>query len=83
MRIRLPGVCVICRAPVVWNGKRWRAPGRGMGRKHECPVDRPVCGVLMLRAGERCARGPGHTTPHRTAYSMENARQAKRMGWAA
>jgi hypothetical protein len=83
----LPGVCVVCREPVFWNGKRWMAT---RWRKHECPVDRPVCGVLMAHAHERCARAPGHASDapgrgpgHRTAYAMENARQAKRMGRAA
>ena len=35
---RLPGVCIACRAPVVWDGKRWlQAPvGRGTNRAHEC-----------------------------------------------
>ena len=35
---RLPGVCIDCRAAVVWDGKRWlNAPrGRGVGKAHHC-----------------------------------------------
>lgn len=35
---RLPGVCIACRAPVVWDGKRWlNTPrGRGNGIAHHC-----------------------------------------------
>lgn len=36
--IRLPGVCIDCRADVIWNGKRWLdvPVGRGTGRAHKC-----------------------------------------------
>jgi hypothetical protein len=79
--IRLPGVCIVCRQPVVWTGKRWEESprGRGMGRRHACPDDRKVCGAWMPNARERCARGPGHGYEHRTAYALENARRR----WAA
>jgi len=33
--IRLPGVCIVCRAPVVWTGKSWKNPGQRSGR-HAC-----------------------------------------------
>lgn len=34
---RLPGVCISCRAAVVWDGKRWLdAPKRGSGTAHHC-----------------------------------------------
>lgn len=38
----LPGVCIVCRDPVVWSGKRWRNPGQRSGR-HVCKrwTDRP------------------------------------------
>jgi hypothetical protein len=71
--MRLPGVCISCREPVVWNGKHWRAPGQ-WGRAHVCQV---ACGALMPLALERCARRPGHTTPHRSRYAMDNECRAK------
>lgn len=72
----LPGVCIVCRADVVWNGKRWRNPGQRSGR-HVCPADRPTCGAWMPIARERCARGPGHSgvDQHRSAYALDNARR--------
>lgn len=35
---RLPGVCIDCRAPVVWDGKRWldSPRRRGQGTAHHC-----------------------------------------------
>jgi hypothetical protein len=77
--IRLPGVCIVCREPVVWNGKRWlKAPvGRGIGTKHTCPAERPSCGAWMPYARERCARGPRHRGTHRTAYALENDARRK------
>jgi hypothetical protein len=69
--MNLPGVCVVCRAPVVWRGKSWKNPGQ-WGQRHRCPADRPICGAMMRYAGERCARKPGHTTEHRTAYALAN-----------
>lgn len=30
----LPGVCIDCHAPLVWNGVSWRTPDR---RPHSCP----------------------------------------------
>gem|GEM_PF-6131841 len=74
--IRLPGVCIVCRAPVVWTGKSWKNPGQRSGR-HICAAERAVCGSWMPVARERCARGPGHVVKaHRTAYAMENQYQA-------
>lgn len=32
-----------------------------------------VCGAWMPYARAGCARRPGHTTEHRSAYAMENA----------
>ena len=72
--MKLPGVCISCREPVIWTGKRWRVPGRGMGRLHVCKVR---CGRYMPLAHERCARRPGHLTPCRSRYSMDNARLAR------
>lgn len=82
--MRLPGVCISCREPVIWTGKRWRVPGRGTGRTHVCgltggrwSVGR--CGRLMPVARERCGRQPLHRDYCRSPYAMENARLA-RMG---
>lgn len=72
--ISLPGVCIVCRNPVVYVSKRWREPHvRGKGRVHACPSERPTCGRLMRNARERCARRPGHTTECRTRYALDNA----------
>lgn len=83
--IRLPGVCQGCGASVMWTGKRWQdAPlGRGKGHTHRCAEDRPACGAWMPYVRTRCARRPGHGFEHRSPYALENARNAKRMGWAA
>lgn len=71
----LPGICIICRNPVVYASKRWRDPYlRGKGKPHVCPVDRPTCGAWMRNARERCARAPGHANDHRTRWAMDNAR---------
>lgn len=70
--IRLPGVCVVCRKPVIWTGKMWSNPRLG-GHRHVCPKDRAVCGAYMPYAKERCARTPLHGYEHRTAYAMANA----------
>lgn len=76
-QLRLPGRCIVCGADVVWNGKMWRNPGqKGTGR-HVCSADRPRCNVVMRNALERCARRPGHTTEHRTAYALANARRMR------
>lgn len=73
----LPGLCQVCRTPVVWNGSVWRnAKGRTVMGRHVCPEDRPTCNAVM-RFGERCARLPGHTTEHRSAYAMANARRMR------
>lgn len=69
----LPGRCMGCGEDVVWNRKAWRRPAQG-GHVHRCRVDRALCGAWMPYARERCARGPGHTTEHRTRYSLDNAR---------
>lgn len=71
--MRLPGVCIVCRDPVVWNGKSWKAPGQ-WGQRHVCRADRATCGAWMPYARERCARRPRHTTEHRTRYALDNAR---------
>lgn len=71
--MRLPGTCIVCHEPVVWNGIAWRDP-RG-GRNHECPAERPLCGAWMPQARERCARRPGHGWEHRSDYAMGNARR--------
>lgn len=68
----LQGVCIVCRRPVRWGGRMWRE-GSGRGERHKCPADRAVCGAWMPYNRERCARGPGHTTPHRSRYAMDNA----------
>lgn len=81
--IRLPGVCIVCRRPVVWNGKHWkRWPGTKDSAYHVCPEDRLECGAWMPRARERCARRPGHGFEHKSRYALENAR-AMRTGRAA
>jgi hypothetical protein len=73
----LPGRCQVCGGDVAWNGKMWRDIGqRGKGR-HVCPDDRPRCNMVMRNALERCARLPGHTTEHRTAYALANARRMR------
>lgn len=84
--MRLPGVCIVCRAPVMWTGKRWQeAPvGLGSGRAHVCPAERPTCGAWMPNARERCARRAGHASDrgwggHRTRYALDNATRR----WAA
>lgn len=83
--MNVPGVCIVCRRPVLWNGRFWKRPGRGSGTRHACPTERPTCGAVMPGRGnwrrsdgstgprERCARQPGHGYEHRTAYSMANA----------
>jgi len=74
--IRLPGVCIVCRAPVVWTGKQWKA-ATNLRREHECLNAGPVCGAWMRQAKERCARRPGHVAgAHRTAYAMANQYRA-------
>lgn len=73
--MRLWGECIVCRCHVLWDGRKWKDPGRGMGTKHVCPTERPTCGAWMPQARERCARRPEHTTEHRTAYAMANARR--------
>lgn len=72
--VGLPGRCSVCGAFVRWRGRHWRDPGTNrLGRIHVCPQDRALCGAFMPYARERCARKPGHTTEHRTAYALENA----------
>lgn len=82
----MPGVCRECRQPVVYVRAAWRDPfARGLGMPHVCgfasvPVyPSRVCGVWMPRAGERCARTPGHGYEHRSSYALETQRRA----WAA
>ena len=77
MTVRLPGRCRVCLADVIWSAGAWRRPGKG-GHTHRCEEDRPVCGVWMPNARERCARMPHGSTGHRTAYAMANERRAKR-----
>lgn len=74
--IRLPGLCIVCREPVVWTGQHWKA-AINLERTHICPEDRAVCGAWMVRVKERCARRPRHGTPHRTAYALANARRMR------
>lgn len=87
MELRVPGVCAICRRPVIFDGKRWVDKPR---RVHTCPVARPACGALMpgsgraperrLRAGvglERCGRAPDHNGGHRSRWAMDNELYAK------
>jgi hypothetical protein len=62
-----------CGADVEWRNKRWRNPGT-VKAAHRCADNRPTCGAWMPYARERCARGPNHTTEHRTRYSLDNAR---------
>ena len=77
--IRLPGVCIVCREPVVWTGKRWCRPTNPQ-RRHACPEERPTCGAWMPRVKERCARKPGHVAgAHRSAYALENERRMRKM----
>jgi hypothetical protein len=71
--IRLPGRCQVCNVALVWDGKRWKEPRQGAGRRHVCREDRPTCGAWMPYIRERCARGPGHITEHRSRYAMDNA----------
>lgn len=71
----LPGRCITCGADVVWSRRAWRRPGQG-GHLHRCAPDRPLCAAWMPYARERCARGPGHLTEHRTAYAMANQYRA-------
>lgn len=71
MKIRLPGVCQVCRADIVWNGRYWRDPGVGR-TVHVCPDERPTCGAWMRNAKERCARWPGHLYEHRSLYAISN-----------
>lgn len=71
--MKLPGVCVVCRNPVQWNGRFWKEPGRNGARRHACPVERAVCGAWMKNAKERCARAPLHNDSHRTRWAMDNA----------
>lgn len=73
--MRLPGICIVCRNPVLWNGRYWKDRSRGMGRRHVCPQDRPTCGAWMRNAKERCARSPGHGFEHRTRWAMDNQRR--------
>lgn len=75
--IRLPGVCRGCRRDVVWTGRVWK-DATNLHRRHVCPFERPMCGVLMAYLHEPCARRPGHRTEHRSAYALENQRRAKR-----
>ena len=70
--LRLPGRCQGCGTPVSYDGKRWReAEGRGRGKAHACPEERPTCGAWMPQARERCARGPAHRDCHKTRYAMD------------
>ena len=73
--MRLPGTCIVCRQPVVWNGIAWRRPSGGAN--HACPTERPTCGAWMPQARERCARGPWHRGDHRSRYAMDNERVSK------
>ncbi len=66
----LPGVCIKCRARVVWNGRYWRRPERGYMGPHVCWP----CWAWMPVAQEKCARPEGHKGEHRSAYAIENAR---------
>lgn len=75
--MRLPGRCVVCRRDVVWTGRQWK-DGANLRRRHVCPAERPVCGARMIYE-QRCARRPGHTTEHRTAYALANAARSKRI----
>lgn len=71
--MRLPGVCISCREPVVWTGKRWRAPGQ-YGQTHRCAV---ACGTWMPQADARCGRKPGHRWEHRSRYALDNQARAR------
>ncbi len=75
--MRLPGVCIVCHRPVLWNGRFWKDPARGMGRQHVCSEDRPLCNGWMVQAKERCARSPGHRGYHRTRWAMDNELASK------
>lgn len=80
--MKLPGRCVVCGHDVVWYVGHWRDPkkaSRGVGKRHVCPDERPVCGAFMPYARERCARRPGHGYEHRTLYAIENARRKGRV----
>ena len=82
-RIRLRGVCIVCRKDVVWSGVAWRRPGQ-WGRRHVCPIERPTCGAWMPMARERCVRRPGHwRDDHRSAYALNNERIARAARGAA
>jgi hypothetical protein len=47
--IRLPGRCQVCNVALVWDGKRWKEPRQGAGRRHQCVDETTKPDRLPLR----------------------------------
>jgi hypothetical protein len=82
--MRVPGVCISCREPLIWNGRRWRAPGAWEAHVCAAVARQPGqrwsvvrCGRLMPTARERCVRQPEHAGYCRSPYATDNARLAR------
>ena len=81
-----PIACINCGQRVMWRRVDgfWRLKDED-GAKHRCP--KPLCGVLLRRTGEPCARSAGHAGGngggHRSRYVMDNDARMRRGKWAA
>jgi len=69
--MKLPGICIDCRAPLVWTGSWWRRAGSGNWRRHRCPCDQ------LTRYGDPCARPRHDAGGHRSLYAINNDRMAR------